>query len=106
MKLLTKEIVEKAQDQYNRASDLDSQDVVAKFFDPMGSWTWYLMNLGKDKDYAWGIVKGHEVEMGSFLISELESVQLPLGMTIERDKFWQPKGAKEVYDGLLEGRHF
>jgi len=64
MKLLTKEIVKKAQKQYNESSDLESQKVVAKFFDPMGSWTWYLMNLGEDKDYAWGIVKGHEVESG------------------------------------------
>ena len=106
MKLLTKEIVKKAQKQYNESSDLESQKVVAKFFDPMGSWTWYLMNLGEDKDYAWGIVKGHEVEMGSFLISELESLQLPLGLGIERDKFWQPIKAKEVFDGLLEGKHF
>jgi|TARA_R100001530_G_scaffold26363_5_gene21210 hypothetical protein len=106
MKLLTKEIKTKAKKQYNKSSDLESQKVVAKFFDPMGSWTWYLMNLGDDEDYAWGIVKGHEVEMGSFLISELESIRLPLGMRIERDKFWSPLVAKEVYDGLLEGKHF
>lgn len=106
MKLLTKEITEKAQKQYNKSSDLESQKVIAKFFNPMGDWTWYLMNLDKDKDYAWGIVKGHEVEMGSFLISELESLELPLGLGIERDRAWKPIAAKEVYDGLLEGKHF
>ena len=106
MKLLTKEIVKKAQKQYNESSDLESQKVVAKFFNPMGSWTWYLTELEEDKDYAYGIVDGHEVEIGSFLISELESLQLPFGLGIERDKFWQPIKAKEVYDGLLEGKHF
>ena len=84
MKLLTKEIVKKAQKQYNESSDLESQKVVAKFFNPMGSWTWYLTELEEDKDYAYGIVDGHEVEIGSFLISELESLQLPFGLGIER----------------------
>ena len=106
MKLLTKEIVEKAQKQYKKSSDLESQKVIAKFFHPTADWTWYLMNLGKDKDYAWGIVKGHEVEIGSFSINELESLQLPLGLGIERDKAWKPIVAKEVYDGLLEGKRF
>jgi len=43
MKLMTKQIEKRAQAQYEKGNDL-SQDVVAKFFDPTGSWTWYLMN--------------------------------------------------------------
>ena len=90
MKLLTKEITKKAQKQYDKGSDLDGQDIVAKFFDPMGSWTWYLMNLAEDKDYAWGIVDGFAVEMGSFSMSELQSAKLPLGLGIERDILSSP----------------
>ena len=100
MKLLTKEITDKAQKQYDKGSDLDGQMIVAKFFDPMGSWKWYLMNLADDKDYAWGIVDGHAVEMGSFSIKELQSVELPFGLGIERDKYFEPTPANELWKEL------
>jgi hypothetical protein len=44
MKLFTKEIEEKAQAQYPLGSDLEKQMVVAKFFNPTGAGTWYLIN--------------------------------------------------------------
>ena len=50
MHLLTKKIEEKATKQYKLGSDLEKQNVVAKFFNPAGDGTWYLMNM-KDKDY-------------------------------------------------------
>ena len=56
MKLLTEKIKKKAKEQYQYGSDIDKQDVVAKFFNPMGEGTWYLLNMDKDEDYAWGIV--------------------------------------------------
>ena len=99
MNLLTKEITEKAQKQYDKGSDMD-QMVVAKFFNPMGSWTWYLMNLHEDKDYAWGIVDGFAVEMGSFSMSELQSTKLPLGLGIERDILFQPIQERQLWEEL------
>ena len=101
MKLLTKEITEKAIKQYDKGSDLE-QDIVAKFFDPMGSWTWYLMNLDpEDKDYAWGIVDGNAVEMGSWQMSELQKVVLkPFGLGIERDLYFEPVKASELWKEL------
>jgi len=105
MKLMTKEIERKAQAQFSKGSDMD-QMVVAKFFDPCGSWTWYLMNQDPDApDYLWGIVKGFEVEMGSFSLSELQSVRRQFGLGIERDKYFTPKPAKEVWDRLNNGEH-
>ena len=105
MKLLTKEITKKAQEQYDKGSDME-QMVVAKFFNPVGSWTWYLMNLDpEDSDYAWGIVNGHAVEMGAFGIKELEELQLPLGMKIERDLYFEPMKASEVWEQLNNGEH-
>ena len=100
MKLLTKEITKKAQKQYDRGSDINNQMVVAKFFDPMGSWKWYLMNLAEDGDYAWGIVKGFEVEMGSFSMNELQNVKLPFGLGIERDMYFEPIKASELWKEL------
>jgi hypothetical protein len=104
MKLLTKKIKEQATKQYKQGTDME-QMVVAKYFDPMGSWKWFLMNMHKDDDYCWGIVKGHEVEMGSFSMKELESIKLPFGLKIERDLMFEPMKASEVWKQLNDGKH-
>jgi|TARA_Y100000034_G_C6823369_1_gene371067 hypothetical protein len=100
MKLLTKEITKKALEQYDKGSDMDEQMIIAKFFNPMGSWTWYLMNLANDEDCAWGIVDGNAVEMGSFSIKELQDVKLPFGLGIERDLYFEPIKADELWKEL------
>ena len=101
---MTKDIKRKAQKQYIEGSNME-QKVVAKYFDPMGSWKWFLMNKKKDDSYCWGIVKGFEVEMGSFSIDELESIKLPFGLGIERDTLFEPMKAKDVWDRLNRGEH-
>ena len=99
MKLLTKEITEQAKEQYDKGSDME-QMVVAKYFNPIGNGTWYLMNLADDEDYAWGIVDLFAVEMGSFSMRELQGIQLPLNMGIERDKYFEPIKADELWKEL------
>ena len=99
MKLMTKEIQDKAVKQFDEGSDMEQQ-VVAKFFDAMGSWKWFLMNMdGSDEDYCWGIVKGHEVEMGSFSLKELQS----MSPRIQRDLYFEPKKASEIWEQLNKG---
>ena len=99
---MTKKIKEQAEKQYDKGSDMD-QMVVAKYFG--GSWTWYLMNLDpEDSDYAWGIVNGHAVEMGSWQMSELQKVKIkPFGLGIERDLYFEPMKASEVWEQLNKG---
>lgn len=105
MLLITKAIAKKAQAQFSKGSDM-GQLVVAKFFDPCGSWTWYLMNQDPDDpNYLWGIVKGFELEMGSFSLAELSNVKGKLGIGIERDLWFTPKPAKEIWERLNEGDH-
>ena len=99
MKLMTKEIKEKAQKQYDEGSDME-QKVVAKFFDAMGDWKWFLMNMHKDEDYCWGIVDGFAVEMGSFSMKELQNIELPFGLGIERDMYFEPIKASELWKEL------
>ena len=101
---MTKEIQKKAEKQYDLGSDME-QMVVAKYFG--GSWTWYLMNLDpEDSDYAWGIVDGHAVEMGSWQMSELQKVKIkPFGLGIERDLYFEPMKAKDVWEQLNDGKH-
>ncbi len=43
-----------------------------------------------------GLVEGHEKELGYFLLSELEGVRGPMGLPIERDLYWQPKTLEEI----------
>jgi hypothetical protein len=106
MKLMTKEIETKAKAQYPKGADLESQKVVAKFFDPTSQWTWYLMNEDPEyPDYLWGIVKGFEVEIGSFSLSELQHTKVRFGLGIERDLGFRPMPAKEVWEKLNAGQH-
>lgn len=101
MELFTKEIKEKAKSQFHLGSEMETQVIVAKFFNPVGKGTWYLMNLDPDdEDYCWGIVDLFEVEMGSFSKSELESFKGSLGLGIERDLYFEPVNAKELWERL------
>lgn len=60
---------------------------VAKFFSPVGSATWLATELGEDGDTLFGLADlGFGCpELGSFSLSELASVRLPFGLSIERD---------------------
>lgn len=103
MKLFTKEIESKAQEQYPKGSDLESQVIVAKLFNPTGAGSWYLMNQDpNDPDYLWGIVDLFEVEMGSFSKSELENYKGKMGLGIERDLHFAEVNAKELWEKLIQ----
>jgi len=105
MKLLTKEIAEELQKQYPMGSDME-QIVFAKLFDPSSSWSWYLINQDPDDFYyLWGIVKGVEIEMGSINLAALEEYRGRLGIGIERDIYFTPLPAREVWERLLRGEH-
>jgi len=92
MKLLTEEIKKKIPALYTSQEQEGPQKFVCKFFDPCGSWTWYVME-GEEKGSGdwlfYGLVDGHEKEWGYFWLSELESVKGPLGIGIERDIFFE-----------------
>ena len=103
MQLLTKEIKTKAEKQYNQGGEM-SQKVVAKFFDPVGSWTWYLMNKDPESDYCWGIVDGNAVEMGSFGLDELQEYTGYFGLGIERDTSFEPVKANVIWKQLNESK--
>ena len=106
MKLLTKELMKKLPALYSQEG-VEDKKIPVKFFDSMGSWTWYVtegcprventageqreaLSLADIKDdekisdwLFFGLVDGFEKEWGYFVLSELESVR-----SIERDKFW------------------
>lgn len=97
MKLFTKAIEAKAQAQFLLGNELDKQVIVAKFFNPTGLGTWWLMNQDpNDPDYCWGIVQLYETEVGSFSKSELVSYRGRFGLGIERDLHFEEINAKEL----------
>lgn len=61
----------------------------AKWFTPWSNWTWYAVEYDGE-DRCFGLVAGHETELGYFLLSELASVRGPGGLTIERDEHFPP----------------
>jgi hypothetical protein len=82
---------------------------VVKFFTPDSSWTWYategsevdadgLYDTDAPKvDYLmFGLVDGLEPELGYFALSELASARGPLGLPIERDRYFKPCPLSEV----------
>ena len=100
MKLLTEKIKKALPALYSREFGCEDPRFVCKFFDPCGSWTWYVME-GEEKGSGdwlfYGLVDGFEKEWGYFWLSELESVKGSLGLGIERDIFFEDeKVAKYV----------
>jgi hypothetical protein len=106
MKLLTSSIMEKLQRQYLFGIDISKQDVVVKIYDPCGPWTWYLLNQNPGHpDELKAIVRGNTVDVAVVSFSELEAYRnKPLGLPLDRDPYFMPRPAKEVWDKLLIGK--
>lgn len=84
MKLLTKEILSAFPEFGSTDGEGDSAKVIVKFFTPDSSWTWYATEFDGE-DTFFGLVCGHEAELGYFSLSEITSVRGPMGLPIERD---------------------
>ena len=66
-----------------------------KLFTPWTSWTWYASEYDPEQRLFFGVVVGHEREFGYFSLDELEAIQGPAGLKIERDLHWNPKPLKD-----------
>lgn len=94
MKLMTEELRKKL-------PPLGSQDKVkdpivqVKYFCPWNHWAWYAFEFdGEDIFFGW--VFGDYPELGTFSLSEMESIKGPMGLGIERDLYFDPKPLSEV----------
>lgn len=109
MKLLTQEIRKKLPPLYAQEDKGGLAIVYLKMFMPSNSWTWYATEGSAVKDEAgheidftfFGLVDGHEKELGYFCLSELESVIGPMGLPIERDLYFKPKPLAEIAPELF-----
>lgn len=72
-------------------------DAVAqvKFFTPDSSWSWYASEFDGEEIF-FGLVVGHEIELGYFALSELREARGPMGLLIERDLYFDPTSLREL----------
>jgi len=90
MKLITPELEALFKDYplYSQENE-DDPLVIAKFFDPCGSATWYMLEYDPIEKIAFSYVTGLTVdELGYTSLTELESIERPFGLTIERDLYF------------------
>jgi len=110
MKLLPKEIREQLPPLYSQDGKGGKAIVYVKYFTPSSNWTWLategeavLDESQNEVDYKFfGLVFGHERELGYFLLSELEEVRGPMGLPIERDLYFKPKTLAEIAPKMFE----
>ena len=88
MKLLTKANRKSLPPLYSQENVADPIAQV-KFFDPCSQWTWFATEFD-GTDTFFGLVIGHETELGYFSLAELQRVRNRFGLGIERDMWFTP----------------
>jgi hypothetical protein len=73
---------------YSQANNPDPI-VHVKFFNPTGRETWYATEFDGE-DIFFGLVIGHEAEMGYFSLTELTEAKGRFGLGMERDRYFAP----------------
>lgn len=106
MKLLTKEIEHNLPKLgANEGKKPEETPIAVKFFCPWNQWTWYATEGERQKDSSdmmfFGYVRGMENEFGYFCLSEIESVQGPGGLKIERDAHFGEHMLSEAIDNQI-----
>lgn len=99
MKLMTKALEQEFQKYPLYSQDGKGFDahVVVKFFNPVGAGTW-LITEGEKEENDWllfGYCHITDWEWSYVRLSELESISLPFGATIERDLYTSGKSVKD-----------
>lgn len=70
--------------------------VQVKLFTPDSNWTWYILEYDPEQKLLFGLVDGHEQELGYFSLTELEELTGPLGLHVERDTSFEAISLDEV----------
>ena len=86
---------------YAQEAKGDDAIVHVKLFDPCGSWTWYLTEFSPVApdgvpNLGFGLVDGHEAELGYINLAELAEVRGRMGIGLEIDMHFQPCPLREV----------
>lgn len=83
MKLITKKLEQRFAE-VDKQNNTDNPIVIAKFFDPVGSATWYATEYDKETNVCYGYVTGMAYdEWGTFSVTELEEIKRPLKLQMD-----------------------
>ena len=91
MKLLTDKIKKALPPLYSTEGvACEDKQVIVKFFNPLGSQTWEVVEGEEEPDGEWLFFAKCDLglgtpEWGYVTLSQLEEIKLPMGMGIERD---------------------
>ncbi len=109
MKLLTEAIRKKLPPLDTSGTEEEGALVYAKYILPLTYWTWYVTegsfidedgycDTDKPKvDFMFfGLVVGHDVELGYFSLKELQAIRGPVGVHVERVVNFNPVPLKEI----------
>ena len=99
MTLLTKQIISKFEKHPIHSQDGKGMDaeVLVKYFNPCGTGTWLITEAEREGDdwRLFGYCHIYEWEWGYLMLSELASLRLPFGLTIERDIYTAKKYVRD-----------
>ena len=100
MQLISKELEEMFPALYETEDKSPEEiKVIAKFFNPVGPGRWFAVEYDPQDRIFFGFVNlgdNETAELGYFSLDELESLKLPFGLTIERDKYFGDHSIAEV----------
>lgn len=77
--------------------------VHVKLFHPMSNWSWYITELNPDEGLCFGIVDGHEPELGYFSLDELSELRIR-GLPVERDLYFEKMKLSTLMEELKSKR--
>lgn len=85
-RLLTAELADRLR--RNALSPGEPHVPVVRFFNPAGAGIWLATELAADDDTLFGLADLGQgcPELGTFSLAELQSIRLPFGLSIERDR--------------------
>ena len=106
MRLMSQKLRDKIPPLYAQDGKGGGAIVYAKFFTPDSHWTWHACQYDGE-DTLFGLVDGHEKELGYFSLAELEELTGPMGLPVERDLYFKPttlaKIAPDLFTELEKG---
>ena len=93
--LVPEEVARRLPPLYSQEGQGEEAIAQVKFFTPWTSWTWYASEYDPEERIFFGVVVGHERELGNFSLDELEAIRGPGGLRIERDLYWRLRPLRE-----------
>lgn len=102
MLLMTKELEAKLENYPIGSQDGlgEEAEVIIKYFNPCGAGTWLITEGEKQENGDWllfGYMCIFDWEWGYVMLSELESIQLPFGLSIEREIYGTVGKVKDYF---------